>query len=43
MPATLRQVPFSALLATVWLAVAGGLLIENWSETGQTLLDTESK
>ncbi len=41
MPATLRQVPFSALLATVWLAVAGGLLIENWSETGQTLLDTD--
>lgn len=41
MPAYLRQPPFAVLLVLVWLAAAAGLLLENWADTGRTLLDTD--
>lgn len=41
MPATTRQPHFLALLALAWLVVVLQLLVQNWGETAQTLLDTD--
>ena len=41
MPATTRQPHFLALLALAWLLVVLQLLVQNWGETAQTLLDTD--
>ena len=37
----LRQPNFAALVALVWLLVALGLLLQHWSNTAETLLDTD--
>jgi len=37
----LRQPNFAALVALVWLLVALALLLQNWTQTAQTLLDTD--
>ncbi len=36
-----RQPNFAALLGLAWLIVAAQLLLQHWSGTGQTLLDTD--
>ncbi len=38
---TTRQPNFAALLGLAWLVVAAQLLLQHWSGTGQTLLDTD--
>jgi hypothetical protein len=41
MPATTRQPHFALLLGLAWLLVIVQLLVQNWAETGVTLLDTD--
>ncbi|MEA2929132.1 MAG: hypothetical protein QOG38_1560 [Hyphomicrobiales bacterium] len=41
MPATTRQPHFALLLGLAWLLVVVQLLVQNWGETAQTLLDTD--
>ena len=41
MPATTRQPHFALLLCAAWLLVMVQLLMQNWAETAQTLLDTD--
>jgi len=38
---TTRTPHFAVLLGLAWLLVVVQLLIQNWAETGQTLLDTD--
>src|SRR4029079_15054674 len=37
----LRQPNFAALVTLVWLLVALGLLLQFWTQTAETLLDTD--
>src|SRR6185312_17443849 len=37
----LRQPNFGALVVLVWLLVALGLLLQFWTQTAETLLDTD--
>jgi hypothetical protein len=38
---TSRQPSFALLLALAWLLIAFQLVVQNWAQTGQTLLDTD--